>query len=365
MRAVRTRSNLRAARGILAHRLACGTIYRLVQWGLAGWLVIILIVTQTPGGQAAIDLMEFTVTTQADGTILLRWVTRTELDTASFRVYRAETAIGPWDTVITEPDSNSDGLTDTVYEYNDTDVAVGTTYYYLLEEVEVATTGGINRYTDFIRSATAGQPGAPTSTPTATPTATPTSTPGASPTPSRTPSPTATRTTAAAATDLPTDAPTATRQSANTPPPPGQPQPTASLTARGTAGIAPTLAAATPTGQAGRVSSPAAPTVTRPGVSAPTTGGAASATPSGQPASTPSVNPQQSPTVTLSPAVFAAKATGQSVLRSAATRPHPTATQTESVPRNDGWILALGGGAMILAAILGGIVLFLWRRRHS
>ena len=238
MRAQQTRPNLRQARDAL---IARGVAHRLAQWGLGGLLALILIVAHAPGGWAAIDLKEFTATTQEDGTILLRWITRTELDTSSFRIYRAETDNGPWDTVIAELDSNSDGVTDTVYEYNDTDIAVGTTYFYLLEEVEVG--GGVNRYVDldFIPSATAGPPGAPTSTPTATPTATRTSTPGtsgASPTPSRTPnqtpsrtpSPTATRANAATATGTPNDTPTPTVQPGATLTPQGQTQPTASVT---------------------------------------------------------------------------------------------------------------------------------------
>ncbi len=377
MRAQQTRPNLRQARDTL---IAHGVAHRLAQWGLGGLLALILVVAHAPGGWATIDLKEFTATTQEDGAILLRWITGTELDTSSFRIYRAETAAGPWDTVFIGPDSNSDGLTDTVYEYNDTDVTDGTTYFYLLEEVEVG--GGVNRYVDldFIPSATAGQPGAPTSTPTATLTATRTSTPGASPTPSRTPnqtpsrtpSPTATRANAATATNTPNDAPTPTVRPGTTPTSQGQTQPTAAVTAAATAGAPgaatatplPAGRVATPTGQAGVNPLPTPSAAPRPG-STPPRPGAATATPPALPAPAATLNPQRTPTATPSPAVFASKPTEPPVLRGAAPRPTLATTQTEATPRGDGWILALGGVAVILAALLGGVALFLSRRHHS
>lgn len=377
MRAKQTRPNLRQARGAL---IARGVTHRLAQWGLGGLLALILVVAHALSGWAAIDLKEFTATTQEDGTILLRWITRTELDTSSFRIYRAETDNGPWDTVIAELDSNSDGQTDTVYEYNDTDIAVGTTYFYLLEEVEIESSGGLNRYVDFIRSATAGQPGAATSTPTATLTATRTSTPGTSGTsptpsrtPSRTPSPTATRANAATATGAPNDTPTPTVQPGATSTPQGQPQPTASVTAAATAGAPgaatatplPAGRVATPTGQVGVNPLPTASAAPRPGGTTPPRPGAATATAPAQPAPTATLNSQRTPTATPSPAVFASKATEPPAPRSAAPRPTLATTQTEAAPRNDGWILALGGGAVVLAGLLGGVALFLWRRHHS
>jgi hypothetical protein len=392
MRAQQTRPNLRQAKDTL---IARGVAHRLAQWGLGGLLALILVVAHAPGGWAAIELREFTATTQEDGTILLRWITRTELDTSFFRIYRSETATGPWDTVVTELDSNSDGVTDTVYEYNDTDIAVGTTYFYLLEEVEVASSGGVNRYVDFIRSATAGQPGAPTSTPTATPTATPTvtrtstpgtsGTPGASPTPSQTPNqtpsptpgPTATRVDAATATRTPNETPTPTVQPSATPTLQSSPQPTAAAPAAapvGTPGAAtatplPAGRVATPTGQAGVNPLPTTVATPRPSGATPARPGDASATAPAtalaQPAPTATLYLQRTPTATSSPAVFASKPTEPAAPRSAAPRPILATAQPEAAPRNDGWILALGGGAVILAGLLGGIALFLWRRHHS
>lgn len=374
MRIARKSLSLSVAKDVSAHIRGLNMTHGLALLGFTCLLALALVTVPASKSRATVDLQEFTATTQADGSILLRWVTRTELDTSSFRVYRAQAATGPWNTEVNKQDSTSDGVTDTVYEYNDTDVAVGITYYYVIEEVEVGTTGGVNLYTDFIRSATAGQLGAPTSTPTATSTVTPISTQGASLTPSRTPTPTTTWTVAAAATDAPTDAPTATGQSTNTPLPQGQPQPTASLTVppslganRGTATatLLPAARVTTPTGQAGSVPAPATPTSTRPSAVTPAVGGAASATPSRQPTFTPTINPQRVPTATPSPAIYAAKATAQPVLRGAATRPSAAETDADSAVRNDGWILAVGGGAVILAALLGGIALFLWRQRRS
>jgi len=371
MRAQQTRPNLGEIRGVL---IAHGVAHRLAQWALGGLLALILVVAQTSGGWAKIELEEFTATTQEDGSILLRWITTEEIDTSAFRVYRALAGNGPWDTVINEQDAliESDGQNNRVYKYIDRDFAVGTTYYYLLEEVEVESNNNPIQYVKFIPSATAGQPGAPTSTPTATLTATRTSTPGASPTPSRTPNQTPSRTPSPTATNTPNDAPTPTVRPGTTPTSQGQTQPTAAVTAAATAG-APGAATATPlpagrvptpTGQVGVNPLPTPSAAPRPGGTPPRPGAATTTAPV-QPAPAATLNPQRTPTATPSPAVFASKPTEPPVLRGAAPRPTLATTQTEATPRGDGWILALGGVAVILAALLGGVALFLSRRHHS
>jgi hypothetical protein len=370
MRAQQTRPNLGEIRGVL---IAHGVAHRLAQWALGGLLALILVVAQTSGSWARIELREFTATTQEDGTILLRWITTEEKDTSFFRIHRAETGDGPWnkDTVIAEQDSNSDGVTDTVYEYNDRETIPGTTYFYRLEEVDLD--DRLILYVIFTPSATAGQPGAPTSTPTATLTATRTSTPGASPTPSRTPNQTPSRTPSPTATNTPNDAPTPTVRPGTTPTSQGQTQPTAAVTAAATAGAPgaatatplPAGRVATPTGQAGVNPLPTPSAAPRPGGTTPPRPGAATAPPPALPAPAATLNPQRTPTATPSPAVFASKPTEPPVLRGAAPRPTLATTQTEAAPRGDGWILALGGVAVILAALLGGVALFLSRRHHS
>jgi len=91
----------------------------------------------------------------------------------------------------------------------------------------------------------------------------------------------------------------------------------------------------------------------------------ASATPPARPTPTAILNPQRAPTATPSPAIFAAKTAEQPAPHSAAVRPTPVTAGAESASRNDGWFLALGGGAVILAAMLGGVAILLWRRRHA
>ncbi|MCX7671100.1 MAG: hypothetical protein N2439_13645, partial [Anaerolineae bacterium] len=128
-----------------------------------------------PAGHARIELKEFTATARADGTILVRWVTEFELDTIGFRIYRASAATGPWVTVVHEEDARSDGESDTIYEFVDANVFAGTTYYYLLEELEYDSENDVIRpvrYIEQICQATVG-PGGKTPVPaTATPTAT-------------------------------------------------------------------------------------------------------------------------------------------------------------------------------------------------
>jgi len=326
----------------------------IIAWTLGLFLLILV------GSRAAVELVDFTATTQADGSILLRWVTRWELDTSAFRIYRALTPNGPWDTVVNEQDSRSDGENDTVYEYLDSDVEPGKTYYYLLEELEVESVGGVNRYMDWVRSATAGQPGAPTFTPTATRTSTATATQGPT---GVTPSPTATRTPTATGTptDVPTAVPTATRQFTNTPVP--QAQPTATWTPLpATSTPRPGTTVVAPIGQPGQPPSAVSPTASRPAVAS-LPGSVATLTPTTGPAS-PIPAPEASPTstVTPTPAIFAAKVVEQPVLRATPTRASDSDKSTESVARDHSWILALAIGVVALAVLLAVAVFFLWRR---
>jgi len=70
--------------------------------------------------------------------ILLEWTTATELDTAGFNVYRSQEKDGPYRKINqTLIPSSPDPITGGEYEYADTDVEAGDTYYYQLEEVEI------------------------------------------------------------------------------------------------------------------------------------------------------------------------------------------------------------------------------------
>ena len=69
--------------------------------------------------------------------ITVEWSTANELGTAGFNVLRAESREGPFiqlnDQIIPSSDSPASGGD---YEYRDTDVKAGGTYYYILEDVE-------------------------------------------------------------------------------------------------------------------------------------------------------------------------------------------------------------------------------------
>jgi hypothetical protein len=75
-----------------------------------------------------------------DGGILVRWETSGELDNAGFNIYRGATAVGPWvqlNTVLipSQAPGSSQGF---AYEFLDSEVSAGATYFYLLESVDVA-----------------------------------------------------------------------------------------------------------------------------------------------------------------------------------------------------------------------------------
>ena len=61
-----------------------------VIWRVLATCLVALVIGIGGGtvGRAAIELRSFTATAQANGTILVRWVTGTELNTLGFRVYR-------------------------------------------------------------------------------------------------------------------------------------------------------------------------------------------------------------------------------------------------------------------------------------
>ena len=176
-------------------------------------LMMLLSATQPYAVRAAVTLVSMTAAAESDGTILVEWETATELETASFRLYRDLAASGPWteDKIVDEQPGQGDGITGATYSFSDGDVEAGKKYYYLLEEID--NSGKSTKLNDFIRSATVLAPGQATFTPTATRTATS----GPSPTPTRTRTPVPTSTPWPTATDPATDVPTATRQFANTP----------------------------------------------------------------------------------------------------------------------------------------------------
>jgi hypothetical protein len=73
--------------------------------------------------------------------ILVEWKTASELNTAGFNLYRGESPDGPFVQLNTGMISASpDPVIGGEYRYLDTDVTVGKTYYYQLEDVELGGT---------------------------------------------------------------------------------------------------------------------------------------------------------------------------------------------------------------------------------
>jgi hypothetical protein len=317
--------------------------------------------------QAAVTLGEFTATAQADGSILVYWRTESELDTTGFQVYRALSANGPWDTVVNTQNADPGGTYGAEYTFTDPagSLVLGTTYYYLLEEIQ--TNGSTFRFEEDIASATAGNPEEAT----ATPTITPTSTAGPSPTPTATRTATSTRTPTRPPTDAPTAVPTATRQFANTPTPLPTPtatvagaagQPTATRTATATPIGA--VQVATPTGQPGAAVPPPLPTATRPaGAAASPTTAAKAQAPTSMPSRSPTVGATPTPSVTPAPVVFGANATSEPILRGTPGRASATATPAGAGRTGGSLALIIGLGSVALAGLLGGAAVILWRRR--
>lgn len=69
--------------------------------------------------------------------IVVQWTTGSEFNTAGFNLYRSDAPTGPFTKINAQlipasPDPVSGGK----YEYEDTEVAAGKTYYYELEDIE-------------------------------------------------------------------------------------------------------------------------------------------------------------------------------------------------------------------------------------
>ncbi len=90
-----------------------------------------------------------------NATVIVEWSTASELETAGFNLYRSESPEGPF-TRINERliPGSPDPLTGGSYEYLDSDVDAGVTYYYQLEDVE--TSGTLTRHGPIQVKATGG-----------------------------------------------------------------------------------------------------------------------------------------------------------------------------------------------------------------
>jgi hypothetical protein len=90
----------------------------------------------------------------APARIVVQWTTATEINTAGFNVYRAERAEGPYTKINAQLIPASDALTGGKYQYEDTTVVAGRTYYYLLEDVEYG--GATARHGPIVITASGG-----------------------------------------------------------------------------------------------------------------------------------------------------------------------------------------------------------------
>jgi len=308
-------------------------------------IVLIVLCGLLPGDVlAVVGLVRFEATAEPDrGRILIVWETASEMDTTGFALYRAESAApASWGDPIFAPGPKGDTFTGAIYEYGDTNVTAGRTYYYQLEELT-------SRGSTVLGQRSAGI-GVTTNTPTATATATRTAT--KSPT-SASGAPTA----GIVLTNTP--APTATRQFTNTPasgpagtPAPGIP-PTAPPVVRPPATPLPAASVNTPTGAA-----PEAPATILAEITAPP----------------PPEAPSLSPTLPATAVPLAGLATATPrparestpvIFESSGARMTPDAGSQKASQgdRNTGLAWVIGGSLIGLAGVLGVALLYLRSRR--
>ena len=81
----------------------------------------------------------------AGASVVVEWTTANEVDTAGFNLYRSDSPDGPFIQINSSLiPASTDPLTGGQYEYLDTAVEPGRTYYYQLEDVEYS--GDITRH---------------------------------------------------------------------------------------------------------------------------------------------------------------------------------------------------------------------------
>ncbi len=164
---------------------------------------------------AAVTLKYFRIASIDSSSVHLEWETATELDHVMFVLSRADSENGDYQTLETFP-AEGDAVSGATYDYTDTAVIPGMTYWYKLEDLDVNDNLSLAHAPLSARIPAEGEP---TYTPTATATETPTATPTQEGTPTATFTPTATATPAPSATPThtPTSAPTATSTPGATP----------------------------------------------------------------------------------------------------------------------------------------------------
>jgi hypothetical protein len=314
-------------------------------------LALALLVTNALPALGSVTLTTFTATARSESnTIRVFWSAATELDTASYQLFRADSATPTdWGAPIHQVAAGG-SVSSADYEYVDASVTAGVSYYYRL--VDIAVGGAATPHGPVsARLTLPGEVATATITPSPTLQVVPTATTGAG----GGFVPTATST-------LPP--PTATRQFANTPT--NAPAGTPVLTAPTSAVVAPRLsptplpgaAVATPTGQpviptVAPLASPLpSPAITAVLPTAPPTAAVVAQEPGAG-----LETPTSVPTREVTPIIFAASETREA---------QATADSEQTVAaqgRNTGAALAVGGAALGLAGIGAAVVLFLKSRK--
>jgi hypothetical protein len=103
---------------------------------------------------APLALLALAACAPAPARIVVQWTTATEINTAGFNVYRSERAEGPYTKLNAQLIPASDALTGGKYQYEDTTVVAGKTYYYQLEDVEYG--GATARHGPIVITASGG-----------------------------------------------------------------------------------------------------------------------------------------------------------------------------------------------------------------
>ena len=86
-------------------------------------------------------LVRFEVT-PGPNTVRVEWETAAELNTIGFGLYRSlETSPGEWGAALYAVAAHGDPVSGWTYSYTDTAVVPGTTYYYILDDLEVSPQG--------------------------------------------------------------------------------------------------------------------------------------------------------------------------------------------------------------------------------
>jgi hypothetical protein len=305
-----------------------------------------LLAVLAPDATAAVVLLYFRATPGSDK-ILVEWETATELETSGFNLYRSQDSGSKGKPVGDTFPARGDGITGAKYSYPDADIIQDVRYYYTLEEIPLGEGGP-----RIIGTANAGID-MPALTATSTATATATRTPTATTAPGTQSG----------------GQPTATRRFTNTPP-------------AGTQIPAPGLA-----------------TTPQPAAAAPRTpiAGAIVSTPTGQPPTVAPVNAAATPLPPAEPTAFVAASPSPETVATSATQPVAEATPTAIQPpqvfaaatalplsgtseraasaptpipddqadRSTGTVFVLGGGAILLAAAIGGGAILYLRSRQS